>query len=182
MEQMCPVCSKRIIANFGESGETSTEAQGPDDGLEMGVEAETQHNRSLSNPVKPSAEEVDKHEATHIDYRSWCRACVMGRGVGLQHYSVNRKSTIPRIGLDYFYLTHGASQEPEGEHNVDIEKLEEMRADGAAVKCLIIKCLETRNVFAYIVPRKGVDEEAFVVSLVVRAIQWLGHVRLILKK
>ena len=32
------------------------------------------------DPGAPSAEEVARHSATHLPYRSWCKHCVNGRG------------------------------------------------------------------------------------------------------
>ena len=34
----------------------------------------------LRSPVRPSAEEVDKHNAVHMPYRSWCPICFRGKG------------------------------------------------------------------------------------------------------
>jgi hypothetical protein len=36
--------------------------------------------RVAHDPGKPSKEEVAMHEATHVQYRSWCPHCVRGRG------------------------------------------------------------------------------------------------------
>ena len=33
----------------------------------------------------PGREERERHEATHIPYRSWCEQCVRGRGQDRQH-------------------------------------------------------------------------------------------------
>ena len=44
-----------------------------------------------------------------------------------------------------------------------------------------MKCLETLNLFAYVIPVKGLGEDQFVVSLVTRSVQWLGHTRLVFK-
>ena len=35
--------------------------------------------RTISNPGQPSKEELEEHEATHAQYRSWCIARVRGR-------------------------------------------------------------------------------------------------------
>ena len=55
----------------------------------------------------PAPEIVAEHNKTHLPYRSWCKHCVQGRGVGPQHYAAKEESSVPRIGLDYFYLTKG---------------------------------------------------------------------------
>ena len=68
---------------------------------------DVQRTRKLGNPKLPSADEIDDHCKTHLPYRCWCKHCVQGRGVGPQHYATGHTSTIPRIGLDYFFLTKG---------------------------------------------------------------------------
>ena len=32
----------------------------------------------MPEPVQPSKKEVDKHNLTHINYRSWCTHCIAG--------------------------------------------------------------------------------------------------------
>ena len=49
------------------------------------------------------------------------------------------------------------------------------------VKCTIVRCYATNCVFAHVVPCNGVGEDNFVAKLVVGAVSWLGHTRLILK-
>lgn len=49
------------------------------------------------------------------------------------------------------------------------------------MKCLVIRCYESKNVFAHVVPCKGDDEDKFVANLAVEDLSWLGHVKLILK-
>ena len=41
--------------------------------------------------------------------------------------------------------------------------------------------MNSKNVFAHCVPRKGADDEGYVADLVVKYILWLGHVELIVK-
>ena len=60
-------------------------------------------------------------------------------------------------------------------------QLNEARRQGVVMKCLIIRCYDTQCLFAHAIPSKGVDEDKFTVNLVVSAVQWLGHVRVILK-
>ena len=52
----------------------------PDEG-----EAGRRFVKKLQDPKKPSAEEVEEHEKTHLPYRSWCKACVKGRGKAMPH-------------------------------------------------------------------------------------------------
>ena len=61
-------------------------------GEEMECEAEDQSEqdadkvRTISDPGQPSKREREEHEATHAQYRSWCIACVRGRGVAMKHF------------------------------------------------------------------------------------------------
>ena len=72
--------------------------------------------------------------------------------------------------------------EPEYPRSPDGEKdLNEDRRSGKNVKCLIIRCLQTKVVFAHVVPYKGASEDNFVAQLVVSDIEWLGHTRMIVK-
>ena len=59
---------------------------------EMGCEREdetvqdAERVSTISNPALPSKKEREKHEATHPQYRSWCIACVRGRGITMKHH------------------------------------------------------------------------------------------------
>ena len=35
---------------------------------------------TLPNPIKPSAEGIEKHFVTHLPYRSWCEVCTRAIG------------------------------------------------------------------------------------------------------
>ena len=138
------------------------------------------------SPKQPTDAEREEHRVTHCPYRSWCRECVEGRGLGThrgQH--VDRCHSVPRVGIDYFFITNKGVQKkkdlelPEGEEGE--RKLLEARRRGEIIKCIIIRCHESKALFAHVVPCKGLDEDGFVVGLVVSAVTWLGHVKLILK-
>ena len=44
--------------------------------------------RNICDPGQPTANEYRERTTTHRPYRSWCKFCVMGRGV----ISLDRKS------------------------------------------------------------------------------------------
>ena len=140
--------------------------------------------KKAKNPKLPSADEVEEHNRTHIPYRSWCQWCVAGRGRGDQHRS-SPESSIPIVGVDYFYIT---SQGVLAEKDLPYEndgagkaQLQEEREKGAIVKCVVIRCMDTKCIFAHVVPCKGADEDDFVATLVVNDVLWLGHVELIIR-
>ena len=47
--------------------------------------AELKHAKDI---VSPSRDAVEQHRVTHLPYRSWCKQCVMGRGIGKPHATV----------------------------------------------------------------------------------------------
>ena len=63
------------------------------------------------NPKNPTSREKQEHEDSgHAVYRSWCAACVEGRGVGGQHRielleEEERERTTPIVAFDYGFLT-----------------------------------------------------------------------------
>ena len=94
---------------------TSPEVDGLDEGAigdgevicessEEGAE-EAVSSKKFPGPKLPSPEEVAAHRIDHLPYRSWCKWCIMGRALGEQHKSREDASTIPVIGMDYFFLT-----------------------------------------------------------------------------
>jgi len=150
---------------------------------ELGEEAQELKNHR--DPHCPSIEEIEEHRRTHIPYRAWCRFCVMGRGVGAPHFATAHESKVPIVGLDYFFITSGElrtrseleyPRNPEGE-----AQLEEDRKKGTVLKCLVVKCRQSKAVFAHVVPCKGRDEQGYVVQMVTEDVKWLGHVKLIVK-
>jgi len=113
------------------------------------------------DPGAPSAEEVARHAATHLPYRSWCKHCVNGRGVAHPHITQHnsKDGEVPTVGVDYHYM--GKEQE-EG-----------------TVPMLAIKDAPSKVVFDMVVTAKGVNE--YMVKRVMQALDLLGHKRLILK-
>ena len=152
--------------------------------VEIEGEDDVEPLNKASNPRLPSAADVEEHNRTHIPYRSWCKWCVEGRGRGEQHRS-SPGSSVPIVGLDYFFITSGGvMKRDELEYGLDTageEQLSAARAQGNIVKCIVIRCFDSKNIFAHCVPCKGVDEEGYVADLVVRDILWLGHSELIVK-
>ena len=50
-----------------------------------------------------------------------------------------------------------------------------------AMQVLVAKCCKTKAVFAQCVKQKGVEGDGFAVECLRRDLQWLGHIRVILK-
>ena len=95
------------------------------------------------DPGCPTAQERAEHEATHLPFRSWCRACVEGRQTNRPHAShVHVEGEVPSVLLDYGFIS-----------KVGEEK---------SVTVLVMKDRESRILMADVVQRKGtiVDEAA----------------------
>ena len=94
--------------------------------------------------------------------RSWCRWCVVGPGLGIQHLAA-AGSTIPIIRMDYFFLTEGGVKNRE-ELEFDLDEPGNKALDDAIrnediVKRMILRCFLTRNLFARVLPQKGLVED-----------------------
>ena len=52
---------------------------------EMGFDDGSVQERNIRDPGQPTAKGLQEHMTTHRPYRSWCKFCVMGRGVNSLH-------------------------------------------------------------------------------------------------
>ena len=143
-------------------------------------EAEEEPAKFQRCPGDPTEKELEQHRTTHLPYRSWCRFCVMGRGCGRHHKHTGRKSSIPRIGLDYFYIIDGAIHS-RNDVELNDEELEEKRRDGHVLKCVIMRDWDNKTIWAHIIPRKGADEEAYAARILAEDLRWMGHGKIMLR-
>ena len=61
-------------------------------------------NTTAPNVKTPAKAEVEEHEKTHLPFRSWCKACVKGRGVASPHARRDGVNTgVPHIDIDYCF-------------------------------------------------------------------------------
>ena len=145
-------------------------------GIEEGevIESEQEHEIAKTHPSPdlPTQSEIDDHNIDHIPYRSWCRACVEGRGREQGHHSVDYTSRkVPTIGFDYLFLSR---------RGVFSRKDWVQESDEKYLKILVVKDFKSKAVFAHAVQRKGVDDTRFAVDALVSDIEWLGYSRIIL--
>ena len=130
------------------------------------------------DPKPPSAADVELHDRTHIPFMDWCKWCNCGRGRGIPH-THGQGSAVPRVGVDYFFITAGGVKKRAGlefeQSETGEAELLEARTKGEIVKCLVIRCMASTNVRAHHVPVKGADEEDFAANLVASMVLWLGH-------
>ena len=103
----------RDVAPIGDDiepvGESRADAEMGNEEDEEPLEAEIPRVRV--NPKNPtSREKQEREDSGHVVYRSWCAACVEGRGVGGQNRiglleEGKGKRTTPIVAFDYGFLT-----------------------------------------------------------------------------
>ena len=122
---MCESLIALTEEDVGEYSEVSVDGNGE----------EAENVKHAVDPGTPTSKQGEEHRETHIPFRSWCKWCVLGRGRGIQHRKTGA-STVPIVGLDYFFLTKGGvrgrkemefSMTPDGE-----TELEAARSRGAS--------------------------------------------------
>ena len=80
--------------------------QGKDEDGIVEITEEVEPLKTAPSPTMPSAAEVEEHRVAHYPFRSWCRECVMGRGLGERRgRHQDRDHRIAIVGIDYFYIT-----------------------------------------------------------------------------
>ena len=72
-------------------------------------------------PVGPTRKEREEHEATHAEFKDWCKHCVRGRGRNNPHRRKaeggeedKEEQEVPRIAIDYHFMKdkNGEDQVP----------------------------------------------------------------------
>ena len=172
-----------------EEPDVEAQVEGNEGETEIMPEEEVADLKVAAVPALPSAADVAEHRVTHMPYRNWCQHCVAGRGLGERRgRHVGRQHDIPRVGIDYWFITSGGDlkrrkelKEEYPEDDGGEAKLEEDRKDLKIMKCLAVRCHESKAVFAHAVPVKGRDEDNFVAELITTDVGFMGHVKLILK-
>ena len=90
-------CGARLLAPFEEplgGGEVCIDE----------ADEEVQPFKHATSNSQASAEMVEQHRADHLLFRSWCKFCVGGRGAGQPHTTTSSESTVPTLGMDYFFI------------------------------------------------------------------------------
>ena len=89
----------------------------------------------------------------------------MARRLGKRRKSSVTKSTVPIVGIDYWFITkEGFKRRDEltGEIGEEGNKVvAAARTVGTIVKCLLVRCVGYKHVISHVVPREGDDEEHF---------------------
>ena len=97
-----------------EFGLVRVEEFGPTDADEDVVQ-EAEELEHVPAPILPSKAEVKSHNVSHLPFRSWCSACVRGRGLSRGHRKVDTKTEEQNIYLLSLWIT-GSSGNRKTEH------------------------------------------------------------------
>ena len=101
---------------------------------------------------KPSEEEVEHHNVTHIPYRSWCKHCIMGKGKTRDHKRLkSRRRGMTTISMDYGFMSNTRNEDDE---ELEASPKEEQGQEGD-MPILVGHDSQTGSIFAHIVPKKG---------------------------
>jgi len=178
-------------AEANEDGEVNVDEEIDEDDFRCQLDGDVETSLRKGRPLfMPTEAQIEDHRLTHVPYRSWCRHCVLGRALGEKRgATTGRPHSIPRVGLDYFFITaEGTAYGRRGlvplgypDDDDGDAKLTEARRTGQMLKCLIVRCYDSKVVIARIVPQKGIDEDRLVIDLVISDLKWLGHSRVLLK-
>ena len=139
------------------NGETDDEDT--EDG-EMGFDDGSAQVRNIRDPGQPTAKEHQEHMSTHRPYRSWCKLCVMRRGVNAPQRRSDAQDDME--GVPHVSLDCGVLGEKEPEDRVS----------------LVLVIREQRR--ALLVPREG-TEFPWIAKRAAKFIGQLGHNRVTLR-
>ena len=116
--------------------------------------------------MRPSQEEVNAHNISHLPYRSWCPHCVRGKARRRNHRKKNRqrRDGVPVISMDYMWLK-GKKTDPD--------------SDQKGNPILVMHCRDSKLTWSRVLLKKGVDP--YSVKVACDMIAFTGHKRVILK-
>ena len=114
--------------------------------------------RNISDPGQPTAKEHQEHMITHRPYRSWCKFCVMVRGVNAPHRRSDTQEDLE--GVPHMSMDYGFFGERETEEQVS--------------PVLVIREGRHKTTWAMLVPRKGA-EFPWIAKRAAKFIDQLGH-------
>ena len=142
-------------ARAGAEDEAPAGARAEEEGLDKVEDAVVP--APAPSPCTPSRAEREAHEATHLPFRSWCEVCVQGRMDNPPHRrlaaEVKEEHRLPEVHLDYAFLR---------------------RADSDVLaKLVVLKALPSRAMQAWVVPSKGLGDQASA-ERVIRGIRAMG--------
>ena len=85
-----------------EGGEGAMKTEGI--GERIRAERDEEKVKRMNDPRKPTVQEVDDHNRTHLPYRNWCPHCVQVKGKDLDHRkSVEGERGLAEFSFDYCF-------------------------------------------------------------------------------
>jgi len=121
---------------------------------EVGQDAEEAAEAKVPRvSVRPTQEEVEKHNVTHLPFRSWCPCCVAGKAKSEPHRTKDpdRPMGTNIVSIDYAFLN-------KQDEVVLSDEEDEVPKEGETKKTLptlVLRDRRTKYVAAMVVPRKG---------------------------
>ena len=113
--------------------------------------------RIKKEPQRPSREEVEEHNATHVPFRNWCDHCVRGQCQAEPHYSKGMRKMDEQknlVAMDYMWMIAGEEEEMNDDAKAQKEG-ETGDRDIDDMPILVLRDRRTNYKFAHVVPRKG---------------------------
>ena len=165
--------SPALEAAGGKPAPAAADPDGPqsedEDGGEqedLELEAEELKCQVCRPPILPTKAEVDAHNLTHLPFRSWCSACVRGRGRSIAHRrigtDVKEDEQISTISIDYGFFGTSEGQVPN------------------TLPVLIVRDRRSKSTWSHPVPSKGV-EHPWPAKALMNDLDMTGYKRVILK-
>ena len=99
-------CDSVLRATNDENGDEldgETDDEDMEDG-EMGFDEGSAQVRYIRDPGQPTAKEHQEHMTTHRPCRSWCKFCLMARGVSAPHRRSDVQDElegVPHVSMDH---------------------------------------------------------------------------------
>ena len=126
------------------------------DSIDADVDIEAEVQRAAVDPGQPTRGQREEHNLTHFPFRSWCRACVLGRAKDRPSRTIKAQfaeSVLPRVRMDYCFLTEDVDKES-GEHGET-----EIESARTTITVAVMQDSLTKSVWSYAVESKGSMEE-----------------------
>ena len=126
------------------------------DSVDADVDVEAEVQRAAVDPGQPTRGQREEHNLTHFPFRSWCRACVLGRAKDKPSRTIKAQfaeSVLPRVRMDYCFLTEDVDKES-GEHGET-----EVESARTTITVAVMQDSLTKSVWSYAVESKGSMEE-----------------------
>ena len=92
----------------------------------------------MMDPIKQSTREVEEHELTHLQSRSWCWICVHCKAKNAHHKIGKKEKQLPEMHVDSLFMGH--KNEP-----------------GETVICLVSREAITKMTMAIAIPNKSTN-------------------------